>query len=443
MTRRTEIGDLGKIPPQSVEVETSILGSMVMSSEAVVIATELLTSESFYKTENALIFSAISTLNDLDKNIDLMTVVEQLKKDNNLDTVGIILLTKLTDSFSGDVLVEQHCLILKEKQTARAQIAFGGALIQRAFDSSLDVFETNEFMSDEVHSIQNLGEIKTEVTNQDTAKALIAKMEKAKANKGVVGVPTGFHEQDKLFGGWQDGDLIILAARPGMGKTAKALSDVLNMVMNYSKTVIFFSLEMSALQLFQRLCSMYMGIPADKFRTGDLSDDEWKLFHQKLEPLLSDKLIIVDNCYSVSEIRNKVKRLRMKHKVDCVYIDYLQIAEGKGQSREQEISYISRQFKMMAKEINSPVVALSQLSRKVDERGDKRPKLSDLRESGAIEQDADVVTFLYRPAYYDEQDSDGMSYLIVAKHRNGSLNDIKLIFEHSRTIFKNIETKPF
>lgn len=431
---RTQLGDIGKLPPQAIDVEQSVLGAVLQTDNAITIVSELLQPDSFYKMEHSKIYSAMLSLSEKGKEIDLLTIVESLNKSGELSMIGgASYISSLTSDASVLSSLEEHCYILKEKQMARMQIQFGSDLIKRAYNNTIDVFETNEFMADEVYQIQHIGDVKKDINNEDLAKQLVASIEHASKSQGITGVPTGFKEHDKLLGGFQPGNLIVLAGRPGMGKTALALCYTLHMILN-QKTVIFFSCEMSGKELFQRFASMFMDINADKFKEGTLTDEDWVVFNSKLSYLLTDHLIIVDDCYTSTEMRNRTKKERMTKEIDCIMVDYIQFMTGKGQTREQEISKISRDLKMLAKEIQVPVIALSQLSRKVDERGDKRPRLSDLRESGAIEQDADVVEFLYRPKYYDE-DADDTSYLCIAKHRNGALKDIKLIYQHNRTKF--------
>lgn len=433
------IGELGKLPPQSIDVERSLLGAILISKDAHIIASELLRPETFYKIEHRKIYESIVRLSDLDKQIEALNIVDDLKKAGDLESVGGPgYVAGLSNSPSSIDSVEEHCMIIKQYEMERAQIQFGGELIKKAYDSTIDVFETNEFMSDEVYNIQNIGNIKKEISNSDLAIELAKRIEDAKKLGGITGIRTGYKSIDKLTRGLQKGNLIIMAARPGMGKTALALCWALTQMIA-GKKVLFFSLEMPAIELFQRLACVWMGIDSNKMSTGDLSEKEWVIFNAKIKNLMAPNLIIVDNLYSISEIRNRTKKERMKGDIDCVYIDYLQICEAPGQSREQQISLISRSFKKLAKEIECPVVALCQLSRSVETRGGtKEPQLSDLRESGAIEQDADIVSFLFRPGYYvkkGEHVDDDATYFIVRKHRNGDLQDIKLKFLHGQTKF--------
>ncbi len=426
----------GKIPPQSVEVEEVVLGSMMLSKIALLAGMTMLTPESFYKLEHQKIFNSIKSLASNQKDVDILTVTDHLRNKGNLQiSGGPGYITSLTNRIASDANFESHCFILKEKHMKRSHINFGHELVQKGFDSSFDVFDVNDYMLDTAYQIQSIGWTQKDNSISELAKELTDKIEKAAQQKGITGVSTGFAEQDALFGGWQPTDFIILGARPGMGKTAKALCDVLHMIVNEGKRVIFFSLEMGAIQLFQRLCAMHMRINGDKFKTGSFKTQDWETYHAKISDLITDRLIIVDDCYHINDIVNKTKRERLQGPVDCVYIDYLQLCQASGGNREQEISMVSRSCKMLAKSINAPVIGLSQLSRKLDERQGHRPRLADLRESGSLEQDADIVTFLHRPGYYDKDENPALAYLIVDKHRNGSLQDIELEYIHAQTLF--------
>ncbi len=435
MRDKTNIDAIGVLPPQDIDIERIVLGTILVSKIAQIQAADLLTDGTFYLESHRDVFRGVLALIKKNSNVDIMTVMDQMRKLGTLQSAGGPgFLSELTNRVGSEAHFEQHCLILKEHQIKREQIQFGSDLVKKAYDPMIDAFDINEFMSDQVHAIQNIGELKKIESNQELIEQLVQDIEEAAQKGGITGVPSGFREQDILFGGWKAPDFRVVAARPGMGKTALILCEAYNAVVNHGKTVMIFSLEMSALQLIKRLASLGTQIDASKFSSGKMEPEDWKQFHERISPLLTDKLIIVDDCGTVQEVRNRAKRERIRRPIDKIYVDYLQIMEGKGQTREQEISHMSRQLKLLCKEIDVPITALSQLSRKVDDRGDKRPKLSDLRESGAIEQDADIVEFVYRPQYYDEG-QPGVAYLIVAKHRNGSLKDIKLRYVHRRTQF--------
>lgn len=433
------------IDEQDLKIEQIVIGTMLMGKTALTIGLDLLVSDAFMIDKHKEIFRAVTHLNEIGGAADIMTVSDQLRKMGKLQEVGGPgYVASLTNHVASDAHFENHCLIVKEKYIAREQMIFGEELFRIATDPTSDVFETNEYMIDEVNRIHHLGEGTTIHSAEDLVKQMIKDIEEAKKKEGVTGTPTGFKSIDKVFGGWQPGNMIVLAARPGMGKTALMICFAYLQVVLLKKTVMIFSLEMSAIEIFKRFASIMTEIDASKFKTGELSDDDWTQFHHKIGPLITDRLIIVDDCTTMQEIKNRVKKERMSRDIHAVYIDYLQLIEGRGKTREQEISYCSRQSKLLAKEAQTPVIALSQLSRDVEKRTDKRPVLSDLRESGAIEQDADIVTFLYRPRYYDKDNDDPYSYFIIAKHRNGRLKDVKLSYIHARTQFiEPNNDKPF
>lgn len=440
--------DFGKPPPQAIEVEVAVLGCMLQFPDTLIDAFEYLCPESFYKPENQKIFKAVEVIFKENKPTDILTLTQQLIKSGELQMVGGVgYVSKLTNTVSSASSFENHCFILKEKHISRSQINFAQELLTKAYSDNIDAFKTLEFMSDGVHKIQNIGEVSKGYTNLELAEILKKEIEQSVIEKGVIGLHTGFKEQDKLFGGWQAPDLIIFAARPGMGKTAKMLCEAFNVAVHYKKRVIIFSLEMSQLQLFKRLAALATGLATNLFRNGKMNDDNWEQFHANISQIITDNIIIVDDCSTVQQMRIRTKKERMKGGIDLVMVDYLQIMEAEGQSREQQISSISRGLKRFAGEMNCPLIALSQLSRKVDERPNKRPRLSDLRESGAIEQDADIVIFYYRPSYYKEaeQGEEDVAWEIVAKHRNGQLKDIKLRYISERTQFIDYESedKPF
>lgn len=433
---------LGKIPPQAIDVEKAVLGGILKSQNCFVLVSEIITPETFYKHEHQKIYEAILRLSEVNRAIDIMTLVDELGKSGDVQMVGgPLYIAQLTNDSSSEFNIEDHAKILTERYMSRCVIDFGSDIIKKAYKGTDDIFDLNDLMADRVYEIQNLGKSKKEITNKDLIHEIIKDMESAKDSQGITGVRTGFKQQDKLTGGFQPGNLIILAARPGMGKTALMLCWALNMVTLFDEMVLIFSLEMTAKELMKRLISVYTGIEVRKISRGEFVDADWGMFNSRIESLLNDKLIIVDDVREIRAIRNRTKKERMKGDIGCIIIDYLQIAEGKGQSREQEISYISRQSKHLAKEINCPVIALSQLSRDVEKRGgDKRPKLSDLRESGAIEQDADMVGFLYRPGYYKlDEEYPGESYLCWEKNRHGGVIDIKMVFKHEQTKFIDYE----
>lgn len=444
MNKQKNQNNSGKLPPNAIDIEEVVLG-VFLSVSSSIINLPMLNEESFYKLEHRIIFQAINDLALNSQKIDILTVTMWLKKNDQLVLVGgPAAISRLTTKVVSDAHLEEYCHILIEHETARRQIKFGSELIQKAYDPTEDVFKTNEYMADQVHQISTRSVITKEIRNEDLANALIQRVHNASKNKGITGVPTGFKEHDVLLGGLQPGDLIILAARPSMGKTALALCYLRNSVVNHGKRMIFFSHEMSADQLFQRLVAIHMNLPANKFKRGEMSDGEWRYFNENLQPILDPNLIIVDDCQTLSQITMRAKKERMKGNLDGIIIDYLQLVSYPGiKVREQEVSAVSRGLKMLAKELNIPIVALSQLSRSVETRGgEKRPTLSDLRESGAIEQDADIVELLYRPNYYGkaEEGKEDLAELIIEKNRNGDLQTIDLRFDHKLTKFTDYNT---
>ena len=416
-----------------LKLEESILGNMLQSRNSVLMAMDLLTEECFYKSEHKMVFSAMAHLDDNGLEVDLVTVVDRLRKTKELKKVGLPWLSNLTNHFENEALLNQHCLLLKESKMRRMQKDFAGAILYMA-DEAKDVFEINEYMADQVHLIASEGILRTPIDNNDLCQTLIAYIEKAKSDEGVTGVPTGFYEIDNLFGGWQKSEFIVIGARPAMGKTALMICMAMNMAIKHDKRVLIFSQEMSASQVFFRMASIATGLEAKKFKTGDMSDSDWETFHHHINTILTDRIVIVDDCYHIHDIRTRTKQERLDKGVDCVFVDYIQITGGVGQNRDTEIGYVSRHLKMLSKEMDVPVIGLAQLNRGVEGRANKEPRLFDLRESGAIEQDADVVAFLHRPSYYGEG-APNYAQFRVEKNRNGALKIIDLEFVHAKAQF--------
>lgn len=449
----TSFGDIGKVPPQAVDLEEAVLGAMLLETNAVNDAIDLLVPESFYKPAHQEIYAAIKELFGNSVQIDTLTVTEKLRKNGTLELVGGPgYLASLTSKVASAAHVEYHARIISEKYILRSLIEVSSKVIKNAYDETQDVFDVLGDAEDGLFQIAegNLkrgGEKIDKVIKEATDEIEAA----AKNTDGVSGVPTGFHDLDRLTSGWQKSDMIVLAARPGMGKTAFVLSMARNTAIQFGKGVAIFSLEMSNVQLAKRMMAMETGISSEKLRKGFTGEDDWKKFHDNIGSLTNAPIYVDDTpALSIFELRAKCRRLKMSDPpIELVIIDYLQLmtAGTKGGNREQEISTISRSIKEIAKEINVPIIALSQLSRSVETRGgDKRPMLSDLRESGAIEQDADMVCFIYRPEYYEMyQDeagnsTEGIAEIIVAKHRNGSLDNVKLRFVKELTRFDNLDS---
>jgi replicative DNA helicase len=433
----------GKIPPQAIDLEEAVLGAMLIDEKGVNEIIELLSPEVFYKKSHQLIYESIERLFRESEPIDLLTVSADLKKNKNFEPAGgDFYLISLSQKVSSSAHIEFHSRIILQKYIQRKLITISNEIIQKSYNESTDVMDLLDEAESKLYDVAQ-GNIKT---STESAQNLVirakARIEEIAKQEGLSGVSTGFEKLDKLTSGWQPSDLVIIAARPGMGKTALALSMARNISVQQQIPVAFFSLEMSSVQLITRLISSETGLSSDKLRTGKLADHEWQQLNIKVSDLESSPLFIDDSpSLTIFELRAKARRLASSHGIKLIIIDYLQLmnigSSNKAGNREQEISTISRNLKALAKELDIPVIALSQLSRAVETRGGtKRPILSDLRESGAIEQDADIVSFLYRPEYYGitewdddmKTPSEGQGEFIVAKHRNGALDSIKLKF---------------
>ena len=435
---------LGKIPPQSRELEEAVLGALMLEKAAFDQVGVILKPECFYVETHQVIFRAILQLNEANKPVDLLTVVEELRSMSSLDEVGgPYYISKLTNAVVSAANIEAHARIILEKFIQRELIRISSEVINEAYDDSTDVFDLLDHAESKLFEITN-GHLKKEF---DTLGKVVMKTvtridEMRSKNEDITGVPSGFPTLDRVTYGWQPSDLIILAARPSVGKTAFALNLARNAALHPTKptSVAFFSLEMSSGQLVQRILSAESEIWLEKISRGRMEDHEMQQLYKKgIEPLTKANIFIDDSAaLNIFELRAKCRRLKNKHNVGLILIDYLQLMSGtsdnRNGNREQEISTISRNLKQLAKELQVPIIALSQLSREVEKRkeSNKVPQLSDLRESGAIEQDADMVMFLYRPDYYDittndmGEDTKGDVYVKIAKHRNGSLENIKL-----------------
>lgn len=446
----------GKLPPQALDLEEAVLGAMMIDKKGVDEVIDILQADAFYKDAHKHIFEAIFQLFTDSQPIDLLTVSSQLKKNAKLDLAGgDFYLIQLTQKISSSAHIEFHSRIILQKYIQRSLIKISSEIIEDSYDETTDVFDLLDKAESKLYEVTQ-GNIKR---SSETAQSLVIQAKKRIeeiANKeGLSGIPTGFEKLDKVTSGWQPSDLIIIAARPGMGKTAFVLSMARNMAIDFNQPVAVFSLEMSSVQLITRLISSETGLSSEKLRTGKLEKHEWEQLSIKVKNLEKAPLYIDDTpSLSIFDLRAKARRLASQHGIKLIIVDYLQLmtaggSNGKGMgNREQEISTISRNLKALAKELEVPVIALSQLSRAVETRGSsKRPLLSDLRESGAIEQDADIVSFIYRPEYYkieewddDEQSpTEGQAEFIIAKHRNGSLENIRLKFIGSLGKFDNLE----
>ncbi|MEX0363025.1 MAG: replicative DNA helicase [Allomuricauda sp.] len=444
----------GKIPPQAVDLEEVVLGAMMIDKKGVDEVIDILHPEVFYKDAHRFIYEAIFKLFESSEPVDLLTVSSQLKKDGHLEAVGgDFYLIKLTQKVASSAHIEFHARIILQKYIQRSLIKISNEIIEDAYSDSTDVFDLLDNAEAKLYEVTQGNLKRSAETAQNLVIQAKKKIEEISNKEGLSGIPSGFDKLDKLTSGWQPSDLVIVAARPGMGKTALTLSMARNIAVNSEIPVAFFSLEMSSVQLITRLISSETGLSSEKLRTGRLEKHEWEQLNVKVKALEKAPLFIDDTpSLSIFDLRAKARRLASQHKIRLIIIDYLQLmtdgGSQKGGNREQEISTISRNLKALAKELDVPVIALSQLSRAVETRGgSKRPILSDLRESGAIEQDADIVSFIYRPEYYkiDEWDDEertptqGQAEFIVAKHRNGGLDNIRLKFIGALGKFDNLD----
>ena len=442
----------GKLPPQALELEEVVLGALMLEKDAYSVVSEFLKPECFYKESHQNIYTAITNLALNQEPIDMLTVTQQLKKIGKLEEVGgQAFLSELTGKVASAANIEYHAQTIVQKYLARELIRVSSDIQTKAFDEKTDVDELMQDAEGQLFEITQRN-LKKDVTHIGPIITEAIDLIQAAANRpdGFTGIPSGFNYLDQITSGWQKSDLIIIAARPAMGKTAFVLSMAKNMAVEYNFPVAIFSLEMSNVQLVNRLIVNVSEIEGEKIKHGKLANFEWEQLHSRTSQLLNAPIFIDDTpSLSVFELRTKARRLVKEQKIQCIIIDYLQLMNASGMnygSREQEVSMISRSLKGLAKELNIPIIALSQLNRGVEGRtgADKRPQLSDLRESGAIEQDADMVLFIHRPEYYKiTQDENGNSLLgiaeiIIAKHRNGSTDDIRLKFTKEFIKFENI-----
>lgn len=449
----------GKVPPQSIPLEEAILGALMLDREALTIISDILPPEAFYPNAHQVIYKAIIRLHERQNPVDILTVTEELRKSGDLEIAGgSYYLVELTNRVASAANIEYHARIVLQKYIQRQIIATGTNMVREGYEETMDCFEALNNAERYLFAItQNtISRSNTEAGAVGLAvlKHIEQNLIKIKTG-GITGTTSGIREIDTLTGGWQDSDLIILAARPGMGKTGFALTIAINAAMA-GKPVAFFSLEMANTQLGMRMLSILGSVSGNKMRNGNLSDYEWQVIGEMVEKLEKLPIYFDDTpALSIPEMRAKCRRLKRQHNIGLVIVDYLQLMaltmsgqENKSINREQEVSGISRALKGLAKELNVPVIALSQLSRAVETRGGaKRPQLSDLRDSGAVEQDADIVSFIYRPEYYgiteDEtgQTLEGVAEIIFAKHRHGDTDTVKVKYEKQFTRFSSLEIR--
>ncbi len=443
--------EYGKMPPQALELEEAVLGAIMIEKDAILSVLDILKPESFYRESHEKIYRAIVNLSMNEQPIDILTVTEELKRTEELEEVGgALYITQLTDRVASAAHLEFHARIVAQKYIQRELIRVSSEIQTKAYDETIDVDELLDYSEAQLFEIAE-GNIKKETTRINLLiKDAIHQIEEAsKREDSLSGVPSGFTRLDRMTSGWQRSDLVIIAARPSMGKTAFVLSMARNMAVEHHRPVAVFSLEMASIQLVNRLIVSETELPSDRIRNGRLEPWEWEQLDYKIKNLVEAPIFIDDTPgISVFELRAKCRRLKNLYDVEVIIIDYLQLMTGpadKG-SREQEVSNISRSLKGIAKELDVPIIALSQLNRSVEMRsGNKRPQLSDLRESGAIEQDADLVLFIHRPEKYGiDQDEEGNSLkgiaeIIVAKHRNGAIGDVNLRFKDEFAKFTDLE----
>ncbi len=448
----------GHLQPQAIDIEKVVLGALMIDKDAFTVVSEIIKPETFYEARHQKIYEAVQSLNLQERPVDIMTVTEELRHKGTLEEVGgPSYIVELSSQVASSAHIEYHAHILAQKFLARQLIQFASMIETDAFDETVDVDDLMQkaegalFEISQKNMLQDYVQIDTIV---DQAHQLL--LQAANREGGLTGVPSGFRKLDDITAGWQPSDLIIIAGRPAMGKTSFALSIAKNIAVDYRKPIAFFSLEMNNVQLVNRLISNVCSIPGNKILNGQLTPDEWERFDSNIRKMQGAPIYVDDTPgLSIFELRTKARRLVREHNIEVLMIDYLQLMNANGMrfnSRQEEVSTISRSLKSLAKELNIPVLALSQLSRAVEQREGvegKRPQLSDLRESGAIEQDADMVLFVHRPEYYhilqDEKGNDlhGMAQIIIAKHRKGATGDVLLNFRGEYTRFANPEDAKF
>ncbi|MBN2164840.1 MAG: replicative DNA helicase [Marinilabiliaceae bacterium] len=449
---------MGKMPPQVQELEEAVLGALLLEREAYDSVSEILKADVFYREAHQHIYQAIVNLFGREQPVDMLTVTEELRHLGKLEEVGgAFVISQLTSRVASAAHIEYHARIIYQKYLQREMIRLASGLQTKAYDDTVDVDDLLEEAESSFYSLSKGSMKKEAVQINSVINDAIERIKMAsKRTDGLSGNPSGYTDLDRMTSGWQPSDLIIIAARPAMGKTAFVLSMTRQMALDLNQPIAVFSLEMSNLQLVNRLIVSETELPAEKIKNGNLTQSEWEQLDHKIQRLI-DAPIYVDDTpgLSIFELRAKCRRLMNQHKLKLIIIDYLQLMSASGMnpgSREQEVSMISRSLKGLAKELDVPIIALSQLNRGVESRAGaegKRPQLSDLRESGAIEQDADMVCFIHRPEYYkiteDEQGNSliGIAEIIIAKHRNGATGDVRLRFRQELARFEDYHSNSF
>lgn len=439
-THTQNLFEYGKVPPQAPDLEEAVLGALLLDQKVQSDTIDFLKAEMFYSDAHQKIYAAVQDLFARQKPIDMLTVVSELKSKGHLELAGgAYYIAQLTRRVGSAANIEYHARIILQKFIQRRLIEIAAEISTEAFEDSADVFDLLDSAEQKLFAVSE-NNLRREHSDMATlVKEAVGNIEKASKHDGTYqGVPSGFSKLDRITAGWQKSDLVVLAARPGMGKTAFVLSMARNTSVIYKRPVAIFSLEMTGVQLVTRLIASESGLSADKLKKGELKDYEWQQLYSRTANLMDAPLYIDDTpALSIFELRAKARRMKQQYDIQLIIIDYIQLMQSSNDkgNREQEISNISRSMKSLAKELDVPIIALSQLNRSVETRGGlKKPILSDLRESGAIEQDADMVMFIYRPEYYkldtfeDGTTSAGMAELLIAKHRNGALAEVKLKF---------------
>ncbi|MEZ4783297.1 MAG: replicative DNA helicase [Candidatus Kapaibacterium sp.] len=441
-----------RVPPHSNDAEMAVLGAMMLDKDAANEAIRILSAEAFYREAHRIIYEAMLSLSERNQPIDIITLNEELRRREKLaDVGGSHYLAELNRKTPTTANIEYHSRIVFEKALKRKMIGAAMGIIGSCYSDSTDAFEELDKAEQTIFEISESRNRTSSSSMERLAKETIDMLQEISERRadggGVVGTPTGLMQLDRLTGGFQKSDLIILAARPSMGKTAIAMSMLRNAAVDYKKPAAFFSLEMSAQQLMLRLISAEAKVNAHRLRTGDLRQEHWQQIVSTIHRLAAAPIYIDDTpALSIMDLRARARLLKREHNIELLIVDYLQLMHSpKSESREREISTISRGLKQLAKELQIPIIALSQLNRSVESRSDKRPMLSDLRESGSIEQDADVVMFVHRPEYYgfsvDEENrsTEGVAEVIVGKQRNGPTGDVRLAFIKEFARFENLD----
>ena len=439
-----------RVPPQNIEAEQAVLGAMLIDKEAIAKASEILTSSDFYREAHRVIFNAMLELYNKNEAVDMVTVTEILKRDNKLEDIGgLAYITSLANVVLTAANVKYHADIVAEKSVLRQLVRVSTEIAAMGYEANEDVGTLLDTAESRILEISNRKKKADFTPINDVLMESVQNIEKLINNKGgLTGLPSGFADLDKLTSGLHPSDFIILAARPSMGKTALALNIVQNVALRAHKkiggeprSVAFFSLEMSKEQLVNRMLCAEAGIDSQRLRVGEMGDKDWDALWGACD-LMSKAKIYIDDTAGITamDMRSRARRLKAEHGLDLIVVDYLQLMQGSGKrnnsgDRQQEVSEISRSLKALARELDVPVLALSQLSRSVESRQVKRPMLSDLRESGSLEQDADIVAFLYREDYYNPETENKHTELIIAKHRNGPVDTVNLFFQKQFTKF--------